>query len=400
MLGSGVQLYCGMQSPPEGESVIRSSRTRTECGPVDSAQRPATASPRLIALHLPQFHPVSENDTAWERGFTEWTHMARARRLYPGHDQPRFPADLGYYDLRLAEARIAQAELARQYGIEGFCYWHYWFAGRQLLERPVQEIVASGEPDFPFCIAWANASWTGIWYGAPGRTLVEQTYPGVDDHERHFHSILPTLSDPRYMRVDDKPLLLIFQPLEIPDVRKFCDLWRNLAARAGLPGIHLVGFGQERFSPANFGFDGSVLHVPRLNPLSEGHYGTHRLWHRLLGLPAIYSYRRYVERGFPHVESHLDYPVAVSNWDNTPRAGRRGSVLHGSTPKLFARHLRDAVQRVADRSPEHQIVFIKSWNEWAEGNYLEPDLRHGRGYLEAVRKVVAEVAKPRNSLPR
>jgi len=161
---------------------------------------------RAIAFHLPQYHPTPENDEWWGKGFTEWTNTTRAKPLYPGHYQPHLPADLGYYDLRLPEARHAQAELARAYGIEGFCYYHYWFGGRRILERPVNEILASGEPDLPFCLCWANHSWSNIWQGVADRMLIEQTYPGMDDHRRHFEWLLAAFHDPRYIRVDGKPM--------------------------------------------------------------------------------------------------------------------------------------------------------------------------------------------------
>jgi lipopolysaccharide biosynthesis protein len=348
------------------------------------------ATPRLIALHLPQYYPIPENDAAWGRGFTEWTHVATARSLYPGHGQPRIPGELGFYDMRLAETRTAQADLAAKHGIEAFCYWHYWFAGRRVLEKPVEAILQSGEPHFSFCLSWANASWTGAWYGKPNQTLIEQTYPGEDDHRAHFEAVLPMLRDPRYMRVDDLPLFGVFQPSEIPDVERFCELWRKLARSAGLPGLHLVGFGTVTFEPERHGFDASVQHAPRLPwPLRGKRAG----WQRFLGIPAILSYKRFVKRGLPRVASELDYPVVIPNWDNTPRSGRRGSVLHGSTPELFRWHLREAIERASERPPEHQIVFIKSWNEWAEGNYLEPDLRHGRAYLEVVRDEVKRAAR-------
>lgn len=348
---------------------------------------------RLIALHLPQFHPIPENDAAWGAGFTEWVHVAAARRLYPGHDQPRIPADLGFYDLRLPEARAAQARLAEEHGIEAFCYWHYWFAGRRVLEGPVSELTRSGDPDFPFCLGWANATWTGIWYGAPDRILIEQTYPGEDDHRAHFESVLPMLRDPRYLTVEGRPFFAIFQPLEIPDVGAFCALWRELALAAGLPGLHLVGFGSGNFDPLAHGFDARVRHGPELPRPRGGEFGQRRWWHRALGIPAVFSYRRFVERSLQERTHPHEYPVAVPNWDNTPRAGRRGSVLHGSTPELFRRNLRRAIERVADRPTERRIVVLKSWNEWAEGNTLEPDRRFGRANLEVVREEVERASR-------
>jgi len=188
---------------------------------------------RLIAFYLPQFYPNPENDAWWGKGFTEWTNTAKARRLYPGHYQPHVPADLGYYDLRVPETRTAQAELARSYGIEAFCYYHYWFAGRRILERTFQEVLTSREPDFPFLLCWANQTWTGTWHGASDRILIEQTYPGIDDHRRHFESLLPAFCHPRYVRVDGKPVFIIYRPTELPDTVKTIDLWGTMAREAG-----------------------------------------------------------------------------------------------------------------------------------------------------------------------
>jgi hypothetical protein len=278
-----------------------------------------SGAPRLIALYLPQFHPIAENDRFWGLGFTEWTNVAAARPLYRGHEQPKLPGELGFYDLRLAETRSAHAAFARGAGIEGFCYWHYWFGGHRILERPFQEVLESGEPDFPFCLCWANGDWNGVWYGTPGRILVEQTYPGAADYRGHFEAILPALRDRRYLRVGECPMSAVFHPMALPDPKEFCALWCELAERAGLPGLHLVGFGTRRWDPTQWGFDASVQHSPRI-------------------------------------------------------------------PRRFRHHLRRELERVARRRPEQRIVFVKSWNEWAEGNYLEPDCRFGRAYLDVVRE--------------
>jgi hypothetical protein len=343
-------------------------------------------APRLIALYLPQFHPTPENDRFWGSGFTEWTNVAAARPLYRGHPQPKLPGELGFYDLRLAETRAAQAALARGAGIEAFCYWHYWFGGRRLLERPFQEVVESGEPDFPFCLCWANDHWTGAWYGAAERTLVEQIYPGETDHRAHFEAILPALRDPRYLRVEERPLFAVFRPMTLPDPKAFCALWRELAERAGLPGLHLVGFGSRTWDPTQWGFDASVQHAPRIPRRFRSLGGLRARLLRLRGRPIVYPYRRYIERELHSTGSPFDYPLVLPNWDNTPRSGKLGFVLEGSTPELFRRHLRRELERVAQHRPEQRIVFLKSWNEWAEGNYLEPDRRFGRAYLDVVRE--------------
>lgn len=220
---------------------------------------------RMIAFYLPQFHPIPENDEWWGKGFTEWTNTAKAKPMFPGHYQPHVPADLGFYDLRLPEARLAQAELARQYGIEAFCYYHYWFAGKRILDLPFNEVLESGQPNFPFCLCWGNQSWTGVWHGAPNRMLIEQTYPGMEDHRRHFEYLLRAFLDPRYIRVDGKPVFVVYSPKELPDSMAVTDLWRDLAVRAGLPGLFLVAEHKSPdWDPKNAGFD-AVINV-RLPP--------------------------------------------------------------------------------------------------------------------------------------
>lgn len=347
---------------------------------------------RLIAFYLPQFHPIPENDEWWGKGFTEWTNVAKAKPLFRGHYQPHLPADLGYYDLRAPETRVAQADLAREYGIEGFCYYHYWFAGRRLLERPFNEVLASGQPDFPFCLCWANQTWTGIWHGAPNRVLIEQTYPGPADHRAHFDALLPAFCDPRYIRVDERPLFVFYQPHAIPDTAKVMDLWRDMAMRAGLPGLFLVGNDVGEHAPKDLGLDGSATyHLPPRRPWVSRRRPVEwlrRRYERAVGNPTVYRYESILSTLLaPQAPGVENYPCLIPNWDNTPRSGKDGLVLHGSTPELFRVHAQQALERVRRRSPQHRIVFIKSWNEWAEGNYLEPDVKFGHAYLEALRDV-------------
>jgi hypothetical protein len=352
---------------------------------------------RAIAFYLPQFHPIPENDVWWGTGFTEWTNVAKAKPLFRGHYQPHVPADLGFYDLRVPEVRKAQADMAEAYGIEGFCYWHYWFGGKRLLERPFEEVLRSKEPDFPFCLAWANESWTGIWHGESNRILVEQTYPGEEDYRRHFDFLLSAFSDDRYIRVDGKPLLFIYKPVQIPNCRQAMDLLRNLASIAGLPGLHLVCFAPDAsWSGKEHGFD-AVTNFP------------HSKWQQikpcLVRSWAARACRRVpllcktgLVRGWPqNVVNYSDalefmqmpkpiadeyYPCVVPNWDNSPRSGTRGWILHKSSPELFRRHLREAKERIGDLPQDRRIIFVKSWNEWAEGNHLEPDLKFGHKYLQ------------------
>ena len=350
---------------------------------------------RLIAFYLPQYHPVPENDQWWGKGFTEWTNTGKAKPLFRGHYQPNVPADLGYYDLRVPETRLAQAELARAHGIEAFCYYHYWFAGRRILERPLNEVLRSGQPDFPFCVCWANQTWTGVWHGNPDKILIEQTYPGVADYEAHFAALLPLFVDHRYVKVDGKPLFIVYRPTEIPDLDCMLQCWRKMAQQAGLTGLHLVAIihGKNNWDFKRYGFDGAVLQC--LPPLRRTQYVSWRnpfkklarLYLDRSGKPTVYRYRDVMLDMLPDAGSADEvYPCLIPNWDNTPRSHKDGLVLQGATPELFRGQLKTSFDLVRHRPAENRIVFVKSWNEWGEGNYLEPDLKFGRGYLETIKQ--------------
>jgi len=357
------------------------------------------SSTRLIAYYLPQFHPIPENDKWWGKGFTEWTNAAKGRPLFRNHYQPHIPADLGFYDLRLPETRAAQAEMAQEYGIAGFCYYHYWFGGKRLLERPFTEVLRSGQPDYPFCLCWANESWTGVWHGAPNRILIEQTYPGMADHQQHLSTLLEAFHDPRYLHVDGKPLFLVYKPMSIPDIRRVTDYWRQLAVHSGLVGLYLVGvYTNTKTHPHEYGFD--AISPPRLPPKRNNSSWRHpvakllKLHDEWRGRPTIYRYADIIADLLPPPNPGiLQHPCVIPNWDNTPRSGANGLVLHNSTPELFRIHLRAALAQAAKEPPGHQLIFVKSWNEWAEGNHLEPDLKYGRQYLEIVREELGHAAQ-------
>jgi len=352
---------------------------------------------RVIAFYLPQFHPTPENDKWWGKGFTEWTNVASAKPLFKGHEQPVVPADLGFYDLRLPETRVVQAEMAAAYGIEGFCYWHYWFDGRRMLERPFNEVLESGSPDFPFCLGWANHSWSGIWKDEPHRLLIDQTYSGEADDRAHFDYLLTAFRDHRYMTVDGKPILVIFKPTDMPDAKNRFDFWRELALQAGLKGLYIVGINMMEFDDADaLGLDAVIMSTLGIvntdnvivNQAKRLFWGVKR---RLsLGGPRIVEYCEAIKHLVPDIikSDSRAYPCVYPNWDNTPRKGRKGVVLANSTPDLFEKHLQDAVDKLSGRDYEHKIIFLKSWNEWAEGNYLEPDLKWGTQYLEVIKRVV------------
>jgi len=391
------------QPNPESEVMTlidEPSRSAADPGRLASAAM-GSARARLIAFYLPQFHPIPENDEWWGAGFTEWTNTAKARPLFPGHYQPHVPADLGFYDLRLPETREAQAALAREYGIEAFCYYHYWFAGRRILERPFNEVLASDRPDFPFCLCWANQSWTGIWHGAPNKVLIEQTYPGPEDHRRHFDFLLRAFTDRRYVRVEGKPLFMVYNPDELPAPQVVTDLWRDLAARAGLPGLYLVAeHPSSNWDPRKRGFDATVtVRLPprraKMDSWITWRHPLRKLRYRLAdrrGLPTIHQYEDAIQHMIAgRVAGIESFPCVIPNWDNTPRSAGNGMVLRGSTPEIFRKHLHDAIERVADVPVQRRFVFVKSWNEWAEGNHLEPDQVFGRGYLEAVRDELSRI---------
>jgi lipopolysaccharide biosynthesis protein len=349
---------------------------------------------RLIAHYLPQFHPIMENDLWWGKGFTEWTNTVRAKPLFPGHLLPNIPTDLGFYDLRVAESREAQAELARNYGIEGFCYWHYWFGnGKRLLERPFEEVLKSGKPNFPFCLAWANHTWSGIWHGSPDRILIEQKYPGLNDIKAHFYSMLDAFMDSRYMKIDQKNIFCIYRPNDLVDPQLFIDIWRQLADKEGAPDFHFIGITDYPWNTPEGDYNGFTTNPPvgqlpyqGVKAINENIIDTYS---SDLKFPQIYSYKQFIENAFPEkTRNDKFYPCLMPNWDNTPRSGVNGFVLHNSTPELYRVHLNEAINLISHKSNDQKVIFIKSWNEWAEGNYLEPDLRMGRQYLEVTKSCV------------
>jgi hypothetical protein len=359
----------------------------------DQVPTPDVDRPRVIAFHLPQFHPIPENDEWWGPGFTEWTNVAKARPLFRGHTQPHLPADLGFYDLRVPETRDLQAQLAAAAGVSAFCYWHYWFAGRRILQRPIDDIIGSGEPEFPFCLGWANQTWTGIWHGAADRVLLEQTYPGADDDLAHFTDLLPAFTDPRYLTVDGRPVFYVFRPEQLPDPAEWTARWQSMARAAGLPGFYLIaeisdllGYGPTYSDIRSHGWDAGVyVRLPaRQDRASRARM---RLRRKVWGGPEVLPYD--VQRaGVPDCVRAAALPCVYPNWDNTPRSTRGGIVLTGSSPDRFAAQLRGALGELQGWSGEERLLFVKSWNEWAEGNYLEPDQQFGSGWLEALRRAV------------
>lgn len=348
--------------------------------------RGAAPECRLIAFYLPQFHPTPENDAWWGKGFTEWTNVTKARPLFEGHYQPHLPTDLGFYDLRLREARHEQLALAKEYGIDAFCYHYYWFSGTRLLHRPLDDMLADPATSMPFCLCWANESWTRRWDAAEHDVLIEQKYLPGDDL-KFIQSIEPFLRDPRYVKVNGRPLLVVYRPQAIPNPQAWVATWRRYCREAGIGEIHICGaLTHGNKSVTRFGFDSAVEYPP------------HHAWApsknlqidfddpfsgNVLDYPEVAE--SFLTQRFPDA---LAFRTVVPSWDNAARTHSRATIFINGTPGNYEVWLGRAVERTTrERSGEERIVFINAWNEWAEGCHLEPDRKFGRGFLEATRRV-------------
>lgn len=347
---------------------------------------------KSICFYLPQFHPIAENDEWWGKGFTEWRNVARAGPRFKGHYQPHIPADLGFYDLRAQETRVQQAELARRYGIQGFCYYHYWFNGQRLLERPVDDLIASGEPDFPFMLCWANENWTRRWDGADQEILMRQDY-GDEDDRRHLRHLAGYFADPRYIRVDGKPVFLVYKAFDMADPKRTTDVWRQEASRLGLGELFLCrveSHGPDRGDPRPLGFDAAVEFAPDVNvfpariDLPKWGRAARRVLRPRSGyrFNHVYSYDELVERslGKP-AAAYPRYRCVTPSWDNSARRAQWATIFRDASPETFERWTY-AMALESERNGS-EFLFVNAWNEWAEGNHLEPDLRFGHAYLRA-----------------
>ena len=357
----------------------------------------------LIAFYLPQFHPVPENDAWWGKGFTEWTNVAKTRPRFPGHEQPHLPSELGFYDLRVPEVREQQAQLAIEHGITAFCYYHYWFAGRRILERPFNEVLGSGKPDFPFLLCWANENWTRVWDGGENDVLLAQDH-SRDDDVAHLRSLVPAFEDPRYLRVDGRPVFLVYRAALLPDVRRTLQTWREEARRHGVGELYLCrvdGTALEREQDlTEQGFDAAVDWIPDYTQQGRGQrwgkgWGATRrlgLTHKGYGDNLVVPYERVVANMLARPEpDYLRHPCVTPSWDNSARRASNAFITREATPERYGAWLETAVNRVLDRPAGPKLVFVNAWNEWAEGNHLEPDARWGRGYLEAHRDALERV---------
>jgi hypothetical protein len=348
-------------------------------------------NPKVLAFYLPQFHQVAENDAWHGEGFTEWTVVARSKPLFPGHRQPELPGELGFYDLRVPEIRYRQAQLARAHGLSGFLYYHYWFGGRRMLGRPFDEVLRSGQPDFPFALCWANESWYRRWQGSIDEMLMEQVFSEEDDIA-HIRWLNRCFEDPRYIRIGGRPLLAVYRAHYLPDPRRTVDVWRSECERAGVAPPWLVMFEteEELSDPAARGFDASAEFLPHhlasLVPAKPRKFGADRS-HRMFEYEDVAA--AYLNR--PPVDWRR-FPCVATGWDNTPRRqSGEALILRGATPEAYGQWLAEAARRQKQLYGSNGVVFVNAWNEWAEGAHLEPDEYWGRRYLETTREVLGQV---------
>lgn len=359
-------------------------------------------APRFIAFYLPQFYPTPENDKWWGKGFTEWINVGKTKPLFRGHYQPKVPTDLGYYDLRIEEVREQQALLAREAGIEGFCYWHYWFNGKRLLDRVFHEVVESGKPDFPFSLCWANASWYKKQWKKEKEDaiLIEQTYPGEEDFINHFNAMLPAFKDKRYIRVNGLLLFGVYKPMDIPNFDMMKLTWNRLAKENGLAGFYFFGFTYSKNQAKQIiekGYDNAVVDYMFIAYSQHNKKITSKIKNGIksvLNRPLIFQYSDYEKQLKNNLTPNdTTIPCIIPNFDHAPRSGSKFIIIHNSFPKIWKAVCKWVIYTQKNKTDdENRLIFIKAWNEWGEGNYLEPDLKYGDGYLKCLKEAIEESA--------
>jgi len=356
----------------------------------------------LIANYLPQFHPTKENNEWWGEGFTEWTNVSRARSLFKNHKQPHLPSSLGFYDLRYSEIKNKQAELAQEAGVSAFCYWHYWFGnGKRLLNIPFDQVVSTGKPNFPFCLGWANHDWESKDWNPNAsafikKKLVIQEYGGIDDYKMHFYDMLPAFKDERYYKINGKLVFMIFRPDSIPDAELFISTWRYLAKENGIDDFYFIARTVDknlRDIYLNQGYD--LVNLCMLLYPFDIKFRTFNIIKRMVKAK-LFNKVNVVEysNAIKVFDDKVNYddkiaPTIIPNWDHTPRSGVFGTVLNGSNPALFKKHVNNMLKAVKHK--EDKIIFLKSWNEWGEGNYIEPDIEWGKKYLETLSNCIRDI---------
>lgn len=340
---------------------------------------------KAIAFYLPQFHPIKENDEWWEKGFTEWTNVSRSEPKFTGHSQPRLPSELGFYDLRLPDIQEQQVTLAKEYGIFGFCFYYYWFSGRRLLERPLESFMNNKNIDFPFCVCWANENWTRRWDGSEEEILIaqEHTFENSIDFLKDAKEVI---SHPDYIKVDNKPVIIIYRPSIITNIKGVINAWRKIAKEWGFKDLYVGAINSFGYESDDDGFDCLIEFPPhsleaiRINQcleLKPGFKGD------------IFSYdtilKSSIERRKHWSKLITLHPGVMMEWDNTPRRKNKSTIYYGCNPVLYEKWLRNGVEYSKKHPKNERFVFINAWNEWAEGTYLEPDILHGRSYLQATK---------------
>lgn len=366
-----------------------------------------TSKIRPIAFYLPQFHPIPENDKWWGKGFTEWTNVAKSKPLFKGHYQPRLPTEMGFYDLRVPEIREQQVELAKKFGIYGFCYYHYWSEGRRLLDRPFKEIFSSGQPNFPFCLCWANENWTRRWDGQDQDILWQMRYSDEDDIN-HMEWLCNVFKDSRYIKIDNKPLFLVYRTCNLPNPNRTASLWRKVAKKNGIKDILLCNvesLNPCRIDPEKIDFDVSVEFQPIWDELPNSFCGRSSVVYRMLNKIRIKLRSKelfYYRNRIVDYETYVNFqmkrrsftypkiPCVFPSWDNSPRKGDNQSIIFkNSHPTLFGKWVANTIANYALKTNDgNKYYFINAWNEWAEGCYLEPCQKWGYDNLRAVENAI------------
>ena len=342
---------------------------------------------RLVAYHLPQFHPFAENDEWWGKGFTEWTNVTRAKPLFVGHYQPHLPADLGFYDLRVPETRHQQIQMAKDYGIDAFCYHFYWFSGKRLMQRPLDEMLADPSSDMPFCLCWANENWTRRWDASEESVLIAQQYR-PQDPVASIQALEPYLRDPRYMTYQGRKIIVVYRPQHLPDSIAWMQTWRDFAREAGLGELHLVcALTHSNWSYETYGFDAGVEFPPHnVGKLRDSSAEDLGFMNPFEGV--IVDYHKVAEfyLNRPLGEEDQVHRTVYPSWDNTARRKKRALVTLNGTPENYEYWLHRAIEDTRQRHQDGEgLVFINAWNEWAEGCHLEPDQKYGLAFLEATK---------------
>lgn len=345
---------------------------------------------RLIAYYLPQFHPIPENDEWWGKGFTEWTNVTKAVPGFAGQYQPHLPIDLGFYDLRLVETLRSQAILAKRYGIYGFCFHHYWFHGQTLLETPLKNLLNNKDIDINFCINWANESWSRRWDSNNKALLIEQKHSDQDDIA-FAESLKPLFDDKRYIRVNGRPLLMVYRPELLPDAAATLSRWRLFFEQAGFgnPYVIMPQIAGDN-DPRKYGFDAAAGFPPHNGGWELNNIKSTIVKLKPAGSERVLSFDQMVTNVMSNNPKEFTLlPGVCPGWDNTARKPDSGTFFLGNTPKKYGAWLQSACDKMLVReNQQERIVFINAWNEWAEGAHLEPDIHHGYAYLQETRRVV------------